>query len=352
MSYTKLNLQNGERLTADHFAHIESGISNNYNSVDLWEEGLTGQIKTKESIPTTIKGMLIEDKYQATVSYTNNGTLKQETKRKGYYGFDHANNSNYTVTLMNEDTSIPVTLDDYNKVIFYNDNIFYKWVALGDSITDDGSTASEADFPKYSKYYTYSDGTIGDYRFRYTHYALHKLRPIVFKNFGIAATAVAEKSSGDATCMSKRYVEMDDDADLVTVFGGINDGWFNVPLGKMGDTGYNTMYGGFETLCKGLREKYPRALIVFITPFHQASNRYGGTRDVDVARKVIIEYCEKYGFPYFDAYTMTNIYPKKGGNMSCDPNYYDVYTVDGIHLNSLGAQKLGYALGNFILNLI
>lgn len=349
MSYTKLNLQDGEVLTASHLAHMENGISNDYNNINLWEEA-SGKISTKEAISSDVKGMLIEDKYQATISYTNNGSRKQETNIKGYYGFNHAENSDYTITLMNENTSIPVSIEDFNRVIFYKDNIFYKWVALGDSITDDGSFVT--DKSGYHKYYTYSDGTIGDYRFRYTHYALHKLRPVVFKNFGIAGTAVAEKTPGDTTCMSRRYVNMDDDADLVTVFGGINDGWFNVPLGQMGDSGYDTEYGAFEILCKGLRAKYPRALIVFITPFHQASNRYGGPRDVDVSRKVIIEYCEKYGFPYFDAYTMTNIYPNKGGNVSCDPNYYDVNTVDGIHLNSLGAKKLGYALGNFILNLI
>jgi len=63
----------------------------------------------------------------------------------------------------------------------------------------------------------------------------------------------------------ERYEAMDGDADIVIVFGCVNDWVTGRELGTMGDSGTNTFYGAVAALCEGLREKYPYAEIYFFS---------------------------------------------------------------------------------------
>jgi hypothetical protein len=57
---------------------------------------------------------------------------------------------------------------------------------------------------------------------------------------------------------------MDDDADLITVFGGTNDFNANSPIGTIADTASTTFYGSLHILIEGLIDKYPSKAIAFI----------------------------------------------------------------------------------------
>ena len=69
-----------------------------------------------------------------------------------------------------------------------------------------------------------------------------------------------------------RYEKMDDDADIVVVFGGTNDyGHGDAPLGQMGDRSVWSFYGACHTLFSGLIAKYPDKTIIVMTPMHRTS---------------------------------------------------------------------------------
>ena len=166
-------------------------------------------------------------------------------------------------------------------------------------------------------------------------------------NYGISGTTIAKKNASDNTAMCIRYANMDSNADLICVMGGVNDRWFNCQLGNFGDTDPITFYGAMETLCNGLLTKYPGKTIIFITPTEQNHNGcnsanntgYTATDFANAMKRV----CAKYSIPVFDANTCSGIYPLNQANAS-------IYTTDKLHLNNKGHEVLGNKLSKFILN--
>ena len=166
-------------------------------------------------------------------------------------------------------------------------------------------------------------------------------------NYGISGTTIAKKNASDNTAMCVRYTNMDNNADLICVMGGVNDRWFNCQLGNFGDTDPITFYGAMETLCDGLLTKYPGKTIIFITPTEQNHNGcnsanntgYTATDFANAMKRV----CAKYSIPVFDANTCSGIYPLNQANAS-------IYTTDKLHLNNKGHEVLGNKLSKFILN--
>lgn len=166
-------------------------------------------------------------------------------------------------------------------------------------------------------------------------------------NYGISGTTIAKKNASDNTAMCVRYANMDSNADLICVMGGVNDRWFNCQLGNFGDTDPITFYGAMETLCDGLLTKYPGKTIIFITPTEQNNNGcnsanktgYTATDFANAMKRV----CAKYSIPVFDANTCSGIYPLNQANAA-------IYTTDKLHLNNKGHEVLGNKLSKFILN--
>ena len=66
--------------------------------------------------------------------------------------------------------------------------------------------------------------------------------------------------------LARCYCQMRDDADLVLIAGGTNDFGTDVVLGDVTDVEDVSFCGGLNILCKGLKDKYPHAEIIFITP--------------------------------------------------------------------------------------
>ena len=166
-------------------------------------------------------------------------------------------------------------------------------------------------------------------------------------DYGISGTTIAKKNASDNTAMCVRYANMDNNADLICVMGGVNDTWFNCQLGKFGDTSPLTFYGAMEILCDGLLTKYSGKTIIFITPTEQnhngcnSANKTGYTAtDFANAMKRV---CAKYSIPVFDANTCSGIYPLNQANAA-------IYTTDKLHLNNKGHEVLGNKLSKFILN--
>jgi lysophospholipase L1-like esterase len=192
-----------------------------------------------------------------------------------------------------------------------------KWNALGDSITN---------------------GELGETNYRTI---IAKEEGMLVRNYGLHGCRitrdVANPSSLD-TEMSTRYKRMDDDADIITVFGGINDINGKLPIGEMEDRENTTFYGALHFLLVGLQKKYIGKRIGFITPLN-----YGDAKSLPYIN-AIKEVCGYYSIPVLDLYTngliVTHI--KEVRNALCP---------DGLHPNTEGHKVLARKIKQFILTL-
>ena len=134
---------------------------------------------------------------------------------------------------------------------------------LGDSITEGvGNSCGEARYPELVKKMA----------------GLSEIR-----NYGISGTRIANQHKQemeiDSLSFCQRYDQMDNDADVVVVFGGTNDyGHGDAAFGEFSDRTPDTFYGACHFLMKSLIEKYPDKQILFMTPMHR-SNGYDKKTD-------------------------------------------------------------------------
>lgn len=160
------------------------------------------------------------------------------------------------------------------------------------------------------------------------------------KIYGISGSTIANEQNS----MAERYAEMDDDADLVCVFGGTNDyGMHPTSIGEKTDTNNTTFYGGLNMLMAGLMAKYPSATIVFFTPLHRQFSKTNMSDDytknsegyiLNDYRDAIIDRCMYYSVPYIDIYTISGLNPNIAENKAA-------YFLDIAHLNVAGHKRLG-----------
>ena len=172
-------------------------------------------------------------------------------------------------------------------------------------------------------------------------------------NYGIGGTRIAKQlkpspeSVWDKDFIS-RVDEMEQDADIVVVFGGTNDfGHGDAPFGSMGDDGEDTFCGCCYVLMKKLVEKYPCIPVVVVTPLHRDNenelvNKFGLPRRplceyVEVIRKT----AEEFSLPVIDLFA-------KGGMQPCVKAQCKAYFVDGLHPNDAGHAKIADIISNFI----
>ena len=170
------------------------------------------------------------------------------------------------------------------------------------------------------------------------------------KNYGISGTRIArqddEENFGNPFC--DRYLTMDDDADVVVVFGGTNDyGHGRAPFGSFDDRTGDTYYGAWHVLLRGLLEKYPDGQTVIMTPLHCATENnpsMGNGRllkDYVAAAKEVAEF---YSVPVLDLFAMSGIQPRI-------PVIMEKYCPDGLHPSDAGNKRIAERLAGFLKSL-
>ncbi len=178
------------------------------------------------------------------------------------------------------------------------------------------------------------------------------------RNYGISGTRFAiqtgtperPKSDGiDVQSFSERFHTMDDDADLVVVFGGTNDyGHGDAPLGGFSDRTPYTFYGACHYLFSGLVKKYLGKPIVIMTPLHRIGETlnnagckgkgYGTLREyVNIIREV----AEYYSLPVLDLYATSGLQPEI-------PEIKEKYLPDGLHPSDAGYAIIADKLKKFL----
>lgn len=207
--------------------------------------------------------------------------------------------------------------NDYSIVTFpgYIFEKITKWNALGDSITEGMSTDKI-----YHEYIsdTYSNLTV--------------------RNYGISSTEIC-KGGTFPNPMCERYANMNDDADLITVFGGVNDYGHNAPLGSFDIRNDATFYGGLRTLIEGLLNKYPCKMIYFFTPikYRGCNNKNTQGKTLEDYVNVVKEICNYYSVPCVDLYNSNSLNP--------DIDFINTkYFADGLHPNKDGHLVLARTL--------
>lgn len=218
--------------------------------------------------------------------------------------------------------------DKLNQVLYNSTGL--KWNCLGDSLTTLGFDTNM---------YSMVSNRLG----------------IKANNYGIVSSTIADYEgdgvSGNPMCV--RYVDMDDDADIVTVMGGTNDVYSKI--GTFDDVDGTTLYGACHILFKGLINKYPNAKIGVILPPQNGQSipsyveTQGGVKNMaNMIAKVnaIKEVAEFYSLPILD------LFYHGGISGMVESNINTLIKGDYLHLTQKGYQVLAPHLMSFIKELL
>ena len=156
-------------------------------------------------------------------------------------------------------------------------------------------------------------------------------------------------------CFCGRAYDMDPTADMVIVYGGVNDFIHgDAPFGQPGDTTPATFCGGVYFLMNFLRETYGDKPILFLSPARcnlrkEISDLIPSTHAKKTTPgKALIAYVEviqetakQFDIAVMDLYHDLGIDPH-------DPEAFAAYTTDGLHFNDAGHGILAQKLKEFI----
>lgn len=171
----------------------------------------------------------------------------------------------------------------------------------------------------------------------------------ICRNYGIGGTRIARKVTPSEIPEHDldycgRFANMDDDADMIFIFGGTNDfGHGDAPIGRDIDRTPYTFYGALHTLYSGVINKYPTAKICVITPLHRLVEENKNGKLIDFV-KVVREVAEFYSLPVLDLYANLGINPQV-------PIMKETYMPDGLHPNDKGYELLAEKIAAFIRNM-
>ena len=174
----------------------------------------------------------------------------------------------------------------------------------------------------------------------------------VARNYGIGGSKITTHV-GNNNGMIDRYNNMDNNADLIVVWGGTNDFGSNVEIGNLNlnDLTDNTKFKtAFYNLLKGLIEKYPGKQLLVITPTHRKDNTPDNIPNsaghvLKDYRNAEIEIAELLGIPVLDMWS------ELGGTPFID-SFKTKYMPDGLHPSILGMRTyVGERICNKIKNI-
>ena len=195
---------------------------------------------------------------------------------------------------------------------------------------------------------------------RYDKRVAKKLGFAKVNNYAISGTRLAHQTVPSAKasydlCFCGRAYGMDTAADMVIVYGGVNDYIHgDAPFGEIGDTTPATFCGGVYFLMQYLRENYGDKPIVFLTPArcylrHEVDDLLPSThaakRNPGKALKAYVEVIEatagQFGIKVLNLYNDLGVDPH-------DPVHFEKYTADGLHFNDEGHALIAAKLADFI----
>ncbi len=165
------------------------------------------------------------------------------------------------------------------------------------------------------------------------------------KNYGVWGTRFASQEDDNGLSYSVRFGKMDDNFDLIVVFGGTNDyGHGTAPIGDFNDRTDKTFYGSCHVLMSGLIEKYDGKTVVIMTPLHRENETTPNGATGEPLSKyvdIIKEVAEYYSIPVLDLWSLGGIQPAVRSNK-------ERYCPDGLHPNAEGHKLIARRLIGFL----
>ena len=153
---------------------------------------------------------------------------------------------------------------------------------------------------------------------------------------------------------TERYKQLDDDLDLIIIFGGTNDYGLNCELGNFSDapSGENgsSFYASLHFLCRELTERYMDKDIVFFTPMPREAYGWLHGQANDAGYKLIDyvnaikEVTSHYSIPCLDLYSCSRLMP-------WSVNFRNEYMTDGLHPNNDKHKTISEPMINFLRNI-
>ena len=203
---------------------------------------------------------------------------------------------------------------------------------LGDSITEAANLSDLEDYQQYS----------------YPARLKEILGAEKMTNLGIGGSSVGRYWDN---AFVDRYKEIPEDTDLIIVMGGTNDGFCmdQEELGTMEERKPRTFIGDLDELMRGLKENYPDARVVFVTPLpnilHDILRK---EKDYLLPQTAIVNamkfLAQEYEIPVIDLYN-SNILDTHDAAIIYN------YMPDGVHCNSEGYQLLAEHLAAELIRL-
>ena len=159
-------------------------------------------------------------------------------------------------------------------------------------------------------------------------------------------------------CFCGRAYDMNPNADMVIVYGGVNDYIHgDAPFGEYGDTTPATYCGGIYYLMQYLREIYGDKPIIFMTPArcflrHEVDDLYPSVhaakrvpgKPLEAYADVITETAKQFDIRVLDLYHDLGVDPHI-------PAQFEAYTTDGLHFNDEGHALIAQKLSELIVSL-
>jgi hypothetical protein len=170
-------------------------------------------------------------------------------------------------------------------------------------------------------------------------------------NHGISSSTIAENSKDSnwdsvRNPFTKRWMSLNEYADIYGIEGGSNDYLVNVPLGEPDTEDKETMLGALTYVIRQLKKKYYDRTIFGIIPPNMGKEKEAWRTIDDISfydwTRKIIEVYQRENIPYVDLYTISGINPNNVKDK-------EIYIPDLLHPNQLAVdKKIAPRLGKFI----
>lgn len=305
-----------------------NGISSNDISADsisensVWENSVSGNSLSGNSLSdNSVSDNRIWEDQVLWETVSGNGlvdiTLKDRQKISGSY------QDTIQMNEMDQKTIAESSIDFSDKKI----------CCLGDSITEAANLVDMENYQQYS-YPTKLGELLG-------------AKEVV--NLGIGGSSIGRYWEN---AFVERYKDIPKDTDIIIVMGGTNDGFClqEDMVGSFAERAPRTLVGDLDELMRGLKQDYPDAQIIFVTPLPNVLH--------DILRKdrpnllpqriivnAILELSREYGFDTINLYD-SNLLD------SHDAAVIYNFQPDGVHCNPAGYQILAEHIGAEIIRMM